>query len=283
MWRLKPILELNASPQITQLYQSIKNGLDVETVPLFFQYVANFELYLSFLWQRIEKNITVESFHESSRRIASFAREAVVSLHDTPSASLTSFVSSLHTREQTEILKTVYQLEKLNSILLLLTLDIREGMKSLFIQTQRLVQHTDEQTSEYFSNDFRLTHTYEEKNELTAPTTLLAPLFGANALIVSQYPEFFGKTSLEMQMLQKTESYLQKRVALEQQSLRELSAFVQPLGCSYKEFMVLTNGKPYISELLYILTDAFPSQFPHLVLTSAVMQKALSPVARATG
>ena len=105
---------------------------------------------------------------------------------------------------------------------------------------------------------------------------MLAPLFGAQALEIIRYPEFFGKVAQEMQSLVQTELYLSTRVGLERIGVMLVGHLSYPLGTSYQEIATFAGKRPYFHELLYILSETFPTSFPRLMLTTAVMQKILT-------
>ena len=104
---------------------------------------------------------------------------------------------------------------------------------------------------------------------------MLAPLFGNNTLTISKYPAFFGNIALEMERLIKEENYLEKRVNLERLGMKEAMGLPFGIGCSYQEIMAYAGHKPHLNELLYILAETFPSQFPRLLITTSVMRIAL--------
>jgi hypothetical protein len=104
---------------------------------------------------------------------------------------------------------------------------------------------------------------------------------GNNTLIVSHYPDFFATVAMEMEVLKDMPAYLHLRVEMEHQTFERIDQFESPLDCSYVDFLRMTDGIPYTDEILFLLKDTFPSHFPHLVLTTAVMKNALG--AKSTG
>jgi hypothetical protein len=115
----------------------------------------------------------------------------------------------------------------------------------------------------------------EQQKDVVPATKMLSPLFGSSSLVVSKYPAFFAHVAKEMEELMKTEKYLHERVAMEQQALIRASNLQYPLGCSYAEIASLAGKKPYFSELLYILSETFPTSFPRLLFTSSLMKQVL--------
>jgi hypothetical protein len=259
------------------VYKDIQKVLDLETVPLVFQYIANYEQYFFFLWERMKINIQAQSFTTLCTDVQSFATQVIEVIAD-PSDSLQTFVQKIHPLEKDRINETITLLEKTNTTLMLLLIDLRESLKSIFIGTQRLTQYAsgmnERNFTEFMHEETSLTNNFEEQ-EISEATKMLAPLFGTNTLIISHFSDFFSHIALDMQKMKNTEAYLKSRVALEHLALQSITNFVQPLGISYQEFLKLTSEKPYINELLYLLTDSFPSQFPHLVFTTACMKYVL--------
>ena len=95
--------------------------------------------------------------------------------------------------------------------------------------------------------------------------------------MISHYPDFFAHIATEMDQLKNMPAYLHLRVELEHLTFERIDRFAVPLDCSFIEFMRMTEGQPYTDEILFLLKDTFPSHFPHLVLTTAVMKNALVP------
>ena len=273
MFRLKPIQPQDALPVISNMYQDIQRVFAIDTIPLLFQYLANYELYLAFIWEKIKMNVQSDTFQMLCHDIKTFSLKAIAEVD--MSRDIPQFIATLHPVEQQQFIQTILRLEDINAKFMLLTIDLRESMKSIAISTERLTQQTAyEQTPvQTFTRTEMSTQTVQQ--EMTRANALLAPLFGENTIVVSHYPEFFAYVADSMEKLKRTESYLKKRVELEHLGLLSITKLPQPLGCSYKEFKRLTEEKPNLDELLYILTDAFPSQFPHLVLATAFMEHIL--------
>lgn len=275
MLHIKPIQPAAANKTVNAIYTEIRQVLHTDIIPLIFQYMANYEKYLMFVWERMKANIDSSGFQEQSDAMGMFAAQTIVEVFQ-PSSHLLEFMKQIHPRERQEIAETVKRLKQLNIILFLLTLDLREGMKSIFIGTQRLTKDatSGQDINQFIKEEMGLSLQNQSK-ELQEASKMLAPLFGANAVVVSHYPDFFGHIALEMEQLRQSPVYLEKRVELEHIGLAALSSFVQPVSCSYDEFLMLTAGTTYVTEILYLLTDMFPSQFPHLVLTTSLMQYSL--------
>lgn len=276
MLHIRPIQPSNASGAVLSIYEEIRQAFEIDTIPLLFQYMANYEQYFQFMWDRMKANIQSDGFQEQADAIGIFSAKAIIDVYQ-PSSFLLEFIKQLHPLEQQEIGETIKRLMRINTMLFLLTLDLREGMKSIFIGTQRITQFASTRGEDFttFMQEEMGLSVQNQSKEVQEASKMLAPLFGSNALVVSHYPDFFAHISVEMEKLRNTSAYLEKRVEMEHVGLKALSSFVQPLGCSYQEFLKLVAGKEHVNELLYLLSDTFPSQFPHLVLTTSLMQYSL--------
>jgi len=273
MLHIQPISEENAPDHILVIYQDIKRSLQVSIVPLLFQYLANFEEYFAYVWEKIKANIHSDYFQKSFKEVIDFANDEVESIY-TPSEQMVIFTAGLHAVEKEDLLDTIHKLEVLNAKLLILTVGMREGLKGVHVKEELLLkEHTD--ISKEFFQTFSNVVAESTKKEAAASSKMLAPLFGSQALAFSHYSDFFSHVSDEMDSLLSTENYLTKRVYLEKEVLKKTDHLL-PLGCSYQEVAKYAMGKPHFGELLYILTETFPSQFPRMLFTSLVMDNSLT-------
>lgn len=273
MLHIRPIAEDQANPQVHEVYQEIKRSLQVSIVPLLFQYLANFEEYFLYVWDKINANIYSDYFQVSAKDIALFTQNEVHEIYH-PSRNTITFTSGLHQVEKEDLLDTVHKLESLNAKLLILTVGMREGLKGVHVKEELLLKETTEISKEFFQT-FSNIVVDSTKKEAAVSSKMLAPLFGSQALAFSHYADFFSHVSEDMDHLVSTEQYLTKRVMLEHEVLKKIEGLL-PLGCTYAEVARYAMGKPHFGELLYILTETFPTQFPRMLFTSLVMETSLT-------
>lgn len=276
MIHLKPVNNSTATPKIQSIYQDVRDILEIDTIPLIFQYIANYEDYLEFLWHRVKTNLTSKDFQETRIQLEQFTTSAV-SLIYTPSESIQLLIAQLPPREKADVIKTVKTLSKLNVELLLMSVGIREGIKGALSQTHFKREFADEKLSdEIFKEVVKGTISQDTNTEsLRTIGMMLATIPRTNALALSYYKDFFLHVALEMDALVKEESYLKTRVGLEQLTHIALSTFKKSFGTSYKELALFAGKKPYFDELLYLLYETFPTHYPRMVVTSGVMKKVL--------
>lgn len=280
MLHLQAIREENTSPLVKDLYVEVKAVLHTDTVPLVFQYLANFENYFLYLWQQLLANLTHPSFQTFTAEVKDFSNQAIVQLYvQTPQTA--NFVSSLTPLERQHITQTADELIGMNASLLIMLVSIRESLKGIMIGTPLLHPQTYiyKNTPEIFQNtqEIFLKNVPQASHEITEATKMLAPLFGQNTLVISQYPDFFALIAAAMGNLVKQEAYLRERVSLERIVLRIIDRLPAPIENSYQKLVELAGEQPYFTELLYLVTETFPTQFPRLLMTSSLMKRALSP------
>lgn len=272
MFHLQPVREEDASKQVKEIYTSIKATLGIAIVPLVFTYIANYEEYLAVLWKNIASVLNTNTFQTTQHAINNFITEAVGDIYH-PSSEIEAVVKALSQGEKEQIEKTVVLLERVNSELFLLMLGIRESVKGVLytgeeISSDRyLLDKTVRQHAELSFGD--------TNKKLSPEETLLAPLFGSSSLSISIYPRFFSLIAKEAERLVKDEQYVEKRVQLEQKGLLSIDAFPQLLVTSYNDFVMYVGKQPYVHELLYLLSNTFPTAFPKLLFTTGIMRKAL--------
>lgn len=280
MLHIRPIPEEKATGNILTTYQDIKHTFQLESVPLLFQYIAGFEEYFLYVWEKIKQNVQSAFFQQSAKDVIDFSHQTIPHIYH-PSRDMQSFITTLHPSEKQNLKDSIQTLEHINANLLLITLGMREGLKGVQIANVLLQQKTSdeffskEEVFDQFINNQIMRQNLKDQQNLQGASKMLAPLFGSQSIMISRYPEFFSKIAKEMEELVKKEMYLSTRVGLERICMLTVHNFTYPLGTSYKEIAQFAGRKPYFDELLYILSETFPTTFPRLVLTTGVMRSVL--------
>src|SRR5690242_3608331 len=111
MLHLRPIPEENASIQVKELYQDVKEALKIDIVPLLFQYLANFEKYFVYACAMWKQNIQSHEFVEFHDEVLKFSQEAINDVY-TISPTLNVFMQNLGREEKENIQKSVNDIER---------------------------------------------------------------------------------------------------------------------------------------------------------------------------
>ncbi|MBI2617668.1 hypothetical protein HYW55_06045 [Candidatus Gottesmanbacteria bacterium] len=272
MLSVTPIPEGKESAEITPIYTGIKKALQTETVPLIFQYLAPFPVYLRYIWEQVKKNIDDPFFGQNAQSLVQFSDDAIQEIY-TPSAKTRFTIESIPTSiERDQIRVATQNLQRVTSILYLISIAIRESLKGVNLGIKQIgsrVSNREKVLFEEISNDF----IPQERLQKNRPSTELEK--SHPFLATSNFAKFLKAIEEEMQKLLKQEEYLHRRVALEKFALSRLILLREPIDSSFKTVSQKASSEEGFSELLYILSELFPTQTPHKLLTSSVMIQAL--------
>lgn len=280
MLSLKPIPENNASGKMADIYCSIKQTLGSSTVPIIFQYLANFVPYLAYIWQQAEKNLHDVNFQQQSKTIIDFANMAISQIY-TPSSATKLFLEKIEDRaEKFELSSFIANISDTNASLYLLSLAIRESLKGAYLGIKQIGERLEEKEKVIFSDlkegFFR---DAEKKGDANYPlqeeSSSQIIKRQEPGIVISVFAEFFKFMEWEMEALLKREEYLTRRVELERFALSKLPLLPSPLESSFATVAKKTAQDPNFPELLYLIAELFPTQAPYKLLASAVMKQAL--------
>ncbi|HET9946927.1 MAG TPA: halocarboxylic acid dehydrogenase DehI family protein, partial [Patescibacteria group bacterium] len=271
-----PISQEQASGRILEIYTDIQSTFQVSLVPLVFQYIANFEEYFSYMWEKVKRNIQSDYFENSYKELLATTTKDFQEIYYA-SSQMQEYLHRLHGLEKDDLLDTVSKLAIVNAKLLIVTIGIREGVKGVMVKHEQLPKSVMAGIDREFFDTFSNIVQESQQKEAAATSKMLAPLFGTQALAFSNYSDFFSEVAQDFEALIMKESYLEKRVILEKKVMHLVDGLPYGLGCTYAEIARFAAGKAHFSELLYILSETFPSQFPRLMFTSILMKQVLSP------
>jgi len=284
MLRLKPLPEEKAPEYTKSVYDSIKTTLGVPTPPLFFQYIGNYPDYLAYLWSVIAPNIDTEGFQKSCHQLLQISESAITVIY-TPSEKAKTLSSQMHPSEKEQLHKTIDELRMLNVKMMILTIAIRESLKGLYIISKEISdgsykspsvpQEAEKTIDEIVQESLQSASSSNMQVLDTKVAHMLVPVYGANTLMISKYPEFFSLSAEELETLMKTEAYLKARVEMEKITHILLLQLPSPIHLSYIETTKMLFNQPYAGDLLFVMKDTFPSHFPKLVLATDMMEKML--------
>jgi hypothetical protein len=262
MLTIEPVTEEKAEEDVAKIYSDIKRQLGVASVPLLFQYIANYKEYLQEIWENISQN-TKEVVYKDAVQAGEVLSQNAIDVIYTTSQEMKEFLSSLSEDKKKEIFQTTHSLLRTNIILLIVSLAMREGIKGLALNDQQEIPSTIE------SHKFTVGRRSGEHaliNEIS-----LASLTSGQ----TKYKDIFTLLEEDMDRLAKTEAYLVTRVELERMCLSYIRKFPHRISMSYWKIARLLDDQKHFPELIYLLRMYFPTRLPAFVLTSAALQKAV--------
>lgn len=284
MLSLKPISESKASGEVVQIYKSIKQTFGLANVPLVFQYLAVFPNYLSFIWQQATKNINDPAFESQTRDIENFAQTAIQTVY-IPQTLTKLFLEKIENRaEKSELVKFVGTISKMNAALYILSLAIRESLKGRYLGIKQIGEKLEEKEKTAFEDlsegFFDTSYNPDKRNAAVGKGSEKGiAAQPKQAITTSIFAEFFSIMEKEMGRLLKEEKYLTRRVELERFTLLRLPLIPHPLDSSIVTLFKHAYDNPQFPELVYLISDLFPTQTPFKLMASAVMKESLNFVA----
>lgn len=281
MLSLKPIPEKEASREVAQIYLSIRKTFGLDNIPIVFQYMAVFPNYLDFIWQQALANLNDPEFKNQSKEIEYFAQTSIQTVY-TPQTLTKLFLEKIENRaEKFELSKFVNTISQMNASLYLLSLAIRESLKGKYLGIKQIGEkladeeksvfndlsegflQSSPETNEKGQNDIRL---HKER-----PLAYKSP----QGITTSVFAQFFDIMEKEMEKLLKEERYLTRRVELERFTLSKLHLLPHPLDSSITSIFREAYDNPQFPELIYLISDLFPTQTPFKLMASCVMKESL--------
>lgn len=276
MLRIRPIAENEANPEIKERYQEIKNVLDVQRVPLLFQYLAVFPTYFHYIWEQIDGNVRHPAFRSQVSPIVEFASLAIQSIYS-PSPILRVLLEKLKGTAAKEALRTTSsKLLSLQSLLYIMSIALRESLKGKYLGIRQIGKSLSEEEKNTFRaviEGFEMPITQSSDLSLSSSSKSLAS--AVKGMEVSVIADFYKRIEWEMDRLIKREDYLQRRVELERFALQRLPLLPSPLESSFSTIVLHYGDDPHFAELLYLISELFPTQAAYKVMTAAVMKAAL--------
>lgn len=260
-----------AQGEVREIFGAAKDVFAMHAVPLMLRFIATAPDYLTYLWKPMRDDVESVQFQELSTQLISFGTTALPIIY-TPSSDAAGFVLGLAEIQKRELSQMTEELLRLNSIFFLFALDLREDLKTAFTQTEQL--HRIDSGRDMFLHQATSNQADGEQASVSS-SRMLAPLFGSNLPELPKVESFFSVVDREMERLGQTEAYLKTRVELERVGLMSLSSVPFRMQSNYKVFMQLIKDTYVAYDLLYLLTHIFPTEFPRLLLTAALMQRLL--------
>ncbi len=281
MLSLKPVSEKEASREVAEIYSSIKQTFGLTNVPIVFQYLAVFPKYLSFIWDQALANLNNVEFKNQAKEIENFARIAIGSIY-IPQTLTKLFLEKIEERaEKFELTKFVTTISQMNASLYLLSLATRESLKGKYLGIKQIGERLADEEKSVF-NDLSEGFLHPSENSMKGNTdirthsTTQLTYKSPQGITTSVFAQFFDIMEKEMEKLLKEEKYLTRRVELERFALSRLQFMPHPLDSSITSIFREAYDNPQFPELIYLISDLFPTQTPFKLMASAVMKEALS-------
>lgn len=271
----KPIPENQAETSVQQIYTEIKTALKLPQVPLFFQFLGAFPDYLSFIKEPVINNLKSPTYERLVSKNQNFVKE--IFKDNFPKKELIQeFLTKYHQTPEFYNLKP--QLEHIftvNAKLVFIFLALREAVKGWAVASKKLESHFQQQKQHKTKDSFVDSQT---KTDLVYSTDIIQvnkeeSLAVKNKSEIEQVllPKYLKLCEAEFKQLLKQQSYLFFRVELEKICLRNLDQLPFPIFSPVNLVYELAQKYPDFPDLLYLLSEHFPTYAVSRYLFSGYM------------
>ena len=288
---IRPVSEAEANPQTQKIYQSIKEALQLPHVPLFFQFLGGFPEYLEYIGSEIIANLEDPRFSAVIQTRNNFVSEIFHEDFDRGKEIADFLTRYKNTPEFYYFEKDVQSLFAVNAKLAFIFISLREAVKGWAVAARKLpsaIYGESKVTSQESEMEEELVYGIQEgiknydlrfKNEeVTIPKSyLLNPKSKTLAtksegqIAVALLPEYLKLCRNEFAQLIKTQQFLFLRVELEKVVLRSIDTLPHKIESPINVVLELTKMYPMFPDLLYLLSEHFPTYAMQRWLFSAFL------------
>ena len=292
--RIDPVPENTASDQVRKCYSDIKMGLDSAVLPVFFTYLGAFPEYLIYISEQLVHNFQDPLFNK-----------LVTALH---SEVLTGIKHQLKKSEENINWIRLYQLipsfyyfqndlktiSLTNTKLACIFVALRETVKGWAIAAKKLTYKEksfeslseDLVTEDDFIFDKNILDKYKnipldklaekyfspvENKKYLALKKIYLEKRGATSLEKNLLPEYIRNCHMDFRQLMKYDYFWSLRVALEEKVLLTLDNLPHLIYSPYNVIFNLTQKYDNFYELIYLLSEHFPTLTMQRLMFSGFM------------
>jgi len=278
--RLSPTNEKEAPVEVRAVYQELKTVLKLSKVPLFFQFLGSFPDYLVFLSEPVLGNLKSEKYNEIVLKNSQFVKQ-VFSDSFPKNILLQDFLKKYqNTPELYNLKQELGQIFETNAKLAFIFLALREAVKGWAVAARKLDSHFE--TTSTSNPPTNIEKSLEDQfifnTDLLNTDTAFKIDSQSQALVSSSgslsqalLPKYLSQCELEFKELQKTEALLYFRVELEKIVLRNLDLLPFPVFSPINIVLEIAKKYPNFPDLLYLLSEHFPTYAVGRYLFSAYM------------
>lgn len=284
---IHPVSEKNASSEILQEYSKIKTALGTPILPIFFTFLGAFPEYLSYIGEQLEKNLNDSSFislnSQIIREVNNQIDSTLVKSKDTVDwINLYQSSPSFYYFQ-----KDLVSISETNLKLSFIFIALREAVKGWAVAAKRLVatteskfeQRQEEIPKEDFVFDLSILKNYEnvedqaksQSDRLPAGKETSLVKQGQHALEKNLLVEYLKIINSDFKNHMKHEYFWTLRVQLEEKLLNTLANLPHLIYSPYNVIVELTKKYDNFYELIYLLSESFPTLVMQRLMFSCYM------------
>lgn len=268
--RIQPVTEATAVGEVKFAYQKLKQTLNTTSVPLFFLYVGAFPNYLTHIADQLSVNLASPQFQHMMVDFGSDMKSLIPEVI-APSQATNDWLR-MYSQDPAyfHFKRDLTQIFTTNIKLTAVFISLREALKSWSIAKHQLpktsvTQTEDKPVSEY---DFIF-------EDVKLGTAMVAPdrntPAAGSAIMKNRLPEYLKLCQSDFTLALKTNEFWSMRIQLERLFLTSLNLFpnlvFSPINLVYQ----LTSTYPNFPDLIYLLSEHFPTYAMHRMIFSGYM------------
>lgn len=264
MLHLKPLTDDEADDSTRVIYQQIRDELELDSTPLFFQYIGRFPKFLQYFWTCTTRVLNDATFKEMVQQGQVLTLDLFKGAYNPSSTAIELVTHLLKNSTSEEFIRSKIEiLAKTNITLALIFVASREAVKGWAISTRLLSDKYDEAHYEFVTGHVER----EVENSIVS--------LGANMEKVTDskqfdYVRFMAIVQSEMDDSVKKNSHLYGRLELEEFLVRSKDHIF--INLSYPILAQYAYEYKYFDELVYLMSESFPTISTNRIIASCIGQ-----------
>lgn len=269
------VSENDATGEIKQKYDEIKKVFGSPIVPIFFTYISPYPDYFLYIIDQIIKNVEDERFQhlvtETGQSIQNIVHSTLL-----PSEEYREWIKRYaHSPSFYHFEKDNEHIFRMNVALTFIFIALRETVKGWAVAAKKLPGENIQETPSPSSSAFQQGTPLYEK--LVTGTDIILKTSGltqsSRVIEKNLLHDFLKLCQMDFLEHKKTDQYVVMRVGLEELILSTLPLFPNLIFSPINVVLRLTVKYPRFSELLYLLSEDFPTLVMQRTIFSAYMLK----------
>lgn len=282
---LQPLPESQASENVRDYYDQLKKALDVQKLPIFFQYFGPFPEFLGYISSQLVRNLTNEKFsHLTDDLFKEIQKTITVTIHK--SSLITKWLEDYkHLPEFYYFKKELEKIFTVNIKMSLIFLSIREAVKGWAIATKKLPENINKDTyqkesaynKEHNKLIFEVTNdimqSFNESTHGNEPKQNQSGIVVRpdGTLVKNLLPDYLHACKLDFDQKMHKPEYVFYRLECEKRLLNNLELIPTLIFCPINVILGLTSKYPNYPEILYLLSEHFPTYIVQRMIFSAFL------------
>lgn len=266
------ITEKQATGLVKLKYEEIKRAFASPVVPVFFTFIAPYEEYFVYVADQITRIVQDPRYRNLTHEIGENI-QSVINSTMPPSAEYREWVSAYaYSPGFSDFTKDNEHIFRMNVSLAFVFVSLREAVKGWAVAAKKLPGNA--RNYEASPSPFRVNETlYNEA--MTGSELILSPMSltssSPKAVELNLLRDFLELCRKDFTQYLKTEEFLIMRVGLERLILLSIPLFPNPLVSPINETLKRIMKKKNFPDLLYLLSDEFPTLVMQRMIFSGYM------------